>query len=102
MSQNAVYFISYKVKKATDKAQFVQATKTLRDGFVSKQAGYISWQQMHNDDEWVDIITFDTDANLQGFLEASKTPDQLAMDFYSHINLPSCKMRIYSTTPSLD
>jgi len=101
MAEKCIYFVSYKIKKGTDMGEFFQATKALDEALASTTKGYVSWQQFTNDDECVDVLTFETMADLEAFQEASKNPDEIALKFYSYINLPSCKQRIYKTNPFL-
>jgi len=58
----------------------------LNDEFISKQKGYISWEQWNNDDTWVDILAFETMEEVKAFEENSAAnPNELAMNFYSFI-----------------
>ena len=62
---------------------------------MSKQKGYISWQQLNEGDTWVDMLTFETMEDAKA-IEENETPHPLALEFYSFINLPSCKVRYYT------
>ncbi|MCL2171843.1 MAG: hypothetical protein FWB71_06760 [Defluviitaleaceae bacterium] len=91
---NAIFYCEYKLKKDAAAADFLAVSKRLDEGHISKQPGYISWQQLQDGDIWVDLLTFDTMENLKQF--ESQEPGELALSFYSHINMPSCKVRYYT------
>ena len=96
---NAVFYVSYKLKKKASVSEFLLATKELNDGYMSKQKGYISWQQLRDGDTWVDLLTFETMEDAKR-VEGSKEPNELAERFYSFINFFSCKMRFYEVEGS--
>jgi len=93
----AVFYCEFKLKKNADVAEFLAAAKTLNDEYISKQKGYVSWQQLTNDDVWVDLLTFETMADVKNFeANSALNPNELAMKFYSYINMMSCKVRYFS------
>ena len=83
---NAVYYVSYKLKKDASVPDFLQAAKQLNTEVISKQKGYVSWRQLVDGDMWADLITFETMDDLNRFKEASKNPGELALHFYSFMN----------------
>jgi len=93
---NAIYYVSYKLKKGTSVPDFLLAAEALNDGHISKQKGYISWEQMVDGETWADMCTFETMEDLKAFEEASQNPGELALKFYSFINLMSCKGHKFS------
>jgi len=101
---NAIFFCSFKLKKGTSIPDFLLVSEKLNDGYISKQKGYISWKQLVDGDTWTDFITFETMEDLKNFEELSANPDELALNFYSFINMNSCKVhrftveRRYSST----
>ena len=99
MSQ-AIYYCSYKLKKNASVPDFLAAAKKLNDEHIAKQKGYISWQQAVDGDRWADLCTFESMDDLNGFLEASATPGENALHFYSFINMPSCKAHRFSVERS--
>lgn len=98
---NAIYYVSYKLKKGVSVPEFLEASKALNDGYMSKERGYISWKQLNNGDEWVDLATFETLEDAKRVSNPTE-PNELAQKFYSFINLPSCKARIYSIERSYE
>jgi len=91
MSKNAVYYVSYKLKKGASVPDFLLAAETLNNEHISKQKGYISWQQLVDGERWADFAVFETMEDLKNFENASREPSEIALKFYSFINLPSCK-----------
>ena len=92
--EKVVLFISFKLKKDSNIEEFLIASKKLNDEYMSKQKGYISWQQLNEGDNWVDMLTFETMEDAKA-IEANPNPCELALKFYSYINLPSCITRYY-------
>jgi hypothetical protein len=97
---NAIYYVSYKLKKGASVPDFLQAAEKLNNEHISKQKGYVSWKQLVADNTWADIITFETMDDLNAFKEASRKPDELAKKFYSFMNLFSCKVHLFSVEKS--
>ena len=93
---NAVYYVSYKLKKDASVPEFLLSAEKLNNEFISKQKGYISWKQLANGNTWADIITFETMDDLNKFKEISSKPSELAKKFYSFMNMFSCKVHIFS------
>jgi len=91
MSNNAIYYVSYKLKKGVSVPDFLLAAEALNNGYISKQKGYVSWKQLVDGETWADICTFETMSDLKSFEEASRNPSELATNFYSFINLNSCR-----------
>ena len=91
----AVYYVSFKLKKGSSITNFLQASEKLNNEFISKQPGYVSWQQLNDDKTWIDLITFETIDDLNNFKKVSSSPNALAKEFYAYINPLSCKVRTY-------
>jgi len=88
---NAVYYVAYKLKKSASVPDFLSAAEALNNEYISKQKGYVSWKQLVDGETWADVLTFETMDDLKSFEAASRNPDELALKFYSYINLMSCK-----------
>lgn len=97
---NAIYYVSYKLKKSASVPDFLLAAEKLNNEHISKQKGYVSWQQLVDGETWADLCTFESMDDLKNFLEASKDPGESALHFYSFINLPSCKSHYFSVERS--
>lgn len=91
----AVFYVSFKLKKSASIPDFLNASKLLNDEYMSKQKGYISWQQLVDGDTWADFITFETVEDAERVANPTE-PNELANQFYSYLNLNSCKAHIYS------
>jgi hypothetical protein len=94
---NAVFYCSYNLKKGAVASDFLQASEKLNNEYISKQKGYISWQQLHDEksDMWVDLLTFETMEDVKIFESNSENAGELAGQFYSYINLNSCKVNYF-------
>lgn len=93
---NAVFYCAFKLKKEASVPDFLLAAKSLNDEYISKQKGYISWQQLVDGDTWADFITFETMEDVKQFEANSGNAGELAENFYSFINLNSCKVHYFS------
>ena len=95
---NAVFYVSYKLKKSSSVPDFLEAAKKLNEEYISKQKGYVSWQQLYDEkkDTWADFMTFETMEDLKSFEANSKNPGELSKKFYSYMNLMSCKVHRFT------
>lgn len=92
---NAVWFISYKLKKGASVEDFLVASKKCHDEVLSKQSGFISWEVLRDDDTWVDLVKWETAEDAKkGETAGAKNP--AAREFYSYINMNSCKLQLYT------
>ena len=98
----AVYFVSFKLKKQASVPDFLAAAQRLNDGFISKQKGYVSWRQAVDGQTWADFLTFETMDDAKNFLKEAGNSGELAQDFYSFINLPSCKSHLFEVERSYE
>ena len=96
---NAIYYVSFKLKKGASIPDFLLAAEQLNNGYMSKQKGYISWKQLVDGDTWADFITFETMDDAKRIAEPSGQ-NELAEKFYSFINLNSCKHHLFTVERS--
>ncbi|MCL2446105.1 MAG: hypothetical protein FWD06_05010 [Oscillospiraceae bacterium] len=99
----AIYYVSYPLKKGASVPDFLAAAEKLNNEFISKQQGYVSWQQFRDGDIWADAITFETMEDLKNFKVVSKNPSELAEAFYAFIN-PNpmrCKTHVFAVERTL-
>jgi hypothetical protein len=94
--KKAVWFIAYKLKKGASEQDFLVASKALRDGYVCKQKGYISWIQLKDNDIWVDLATWESMEDAKSFEKGDGTTNPLSEKFYSFINFNSLKSQFYT------
>ena len=97
---NAIYYVSYKLKKGASVPDFLRAAEKLNNEHISKQKGFISWTQAVDGNTWADICTFETMDDLNNFLAVSRKPGELAKKFYSFMNPFSCKAHTFSVKKS--
>ena len=100
MMSNAVFFCSFKLKKGVSVPDFLLASEELNNHYISKQKGYISWKQLVDGETWTDFITFETMDDLNKFEAMSANPNELAGNFFSFINLDSCKVHRFTVERS--
>jgi len=94
-----VMFISFKLVKGVSAADFLKAGERLNHEFMSKQKGYLSWQQLRDDETWVDLLTWETKEDAQNVDEAS-CGNAIAHEYYSFIEMESIKTAFYSVEKS--
>jgi hypothetical protein len=92
----AVFCCFFKLKKGASVPDFLLAAQKLNNEYISKQKGYISWQQLVDGDTWADFLTFETMADVKDFEANSQNAGELAKHFYSFINLNSCRVNYFS------
>jgi len=97
---NAVFYVSYKLKRGASVSDFLLASERLNNEHISKQKGYVSWTQLVDGKTWADFCTFETMDDLNNFKAASRKPNELSKKFYSFMNLWSCKMHTFSVEKS--
>ncbi|MCL2046110.1 MAG: hypothetical protein FWG88_06970 [Oscillospiraceae bacterium] len=95
----AIYYVSYNLKKDASVDEFLAATELLNNEYMSKQKGYISWQQLLEGDMWVDLLTFESMEDAQKVSNPTES-NELANKFYSFINLNSCKVHLFTVERS--
>lgn len=96
---NAIWFISFKLKKGASVEDFLTASKKCHDEVLSRQKGFISWEVLRDGDAWVDLVRWETvDDAKNGETAGANNP--AAREFYSYINMSSCKLQLYSVEKS--
>ena len=95
-----VFYCSFNLKKDASKGDFLKASEKLNNEYISKQKGYISWQQLNEGDLWADILTFESMEDVKNFESNSHNAGDLATNFYSYINLNSCKVHYFTVEAS--
>ena len=93
---NAVFYCSFKLKKEASVPEFLLAAEKLNNGYIAKQKGYLSWKQLVDEDTWADFIIFETMEDVKNFEADSGNAGELAQQFYSFINLNSCKVNYFT------
>jgi len=94
MSQ-AVWFISFKLKKGVSQEEFLRASEECHREVLSKQKGFISWEVLRDDDTWVDLVKWETVEDAQK-AETAGQSNPAAHAFYACLNMNSCKMQLFT------
>ena len=97
---NAVWFISYKLKKGVSVDEFLAASEKCNNEVLSRKKGFISWKVLVNDGMWVDLCTWET---MEDAINAEKNdgePNPVAQKFYSFIDFKSLKHQVFSVEKS--
>ena len=92
---NAVWFISFKLKKGVSVEDFLRASKRCHDEVLSKQKGFISWEVLRDGDTWVDIVKWETVEDAKNGETAGQS-NPAAHEFYACLNMNSCKMQLFT------
>ena len=90
----AIWFISYKLKKSTSVEEFLLASKKCHDEVLSKQAGFISWEVLRDGDTRVDFVKWETVEDTKNG-ETAGANNPASHEFYSFINMNTCKTQLY-------
>jgi hypothetical protein len=98
MSQ-ASWFISYKLKEGKSVEDFLIASKKCNEEVLSKQKGYISWDVLCDGDTWVDLVKWESAEDAKK-AETAGAKNPAAKEFYSFINMKSCKLQLYAVESS--
>jgi len=96
---NAVMFITFNLVEGASIPDFLLAAEKLNNEYMSKQKGFISWKQLVEDETWADLLTWETMDDAKRVLE-SNSPNPLAETFYSFLDMPSCKVHLFSVEKS--
>ena len=96
---NAIWFISYKLKKGASIEDFLLASKKCNNEVLSKQKGFISWEVLRDGETWVDLVKWETAEDAKN-AETAGSENPASHEFYSFINMNSCKLQLYSIEES--
>lgn len=92
---NAVWFISFKLKKGVSEEAFLLASERCHDEVLSQQQGFISWEVLRDGDTWVDLVKWETPEDAKR-AETAGQGNPAAREFYACLNMNSCKMQTLS------
>lgn len=91
----AAWFISYKLKENASTEDFLLALEKCKREVLSQQPGFISWEVLRDGDTWVDFVKWETAQDAKNG-ETAGTGNPAAREFYSFINMKTCKLKLYS------
>ena len=97
---NAVWFISYKLKKGASVPDFLTASEKCHDEVLSKKKGFISWKVLTHENIWADLVEWETMEDAVNAEKRDGEPNPAAQKFYSFIDFKSLKMQVYSVEKS--
>ncbi len=92
---NVVWFISYKLKEGVSAEDFLTASEKCNNEVLSRQKGFISWDILRDGDTWVDLVKWETAEDAKNG-ETAGAGNPAALEFYSFINMSTCKQQLYS------
>ncbi|MHC5216477.1 hypothetical protein ACYSNR_07400 [Enterococcus sp. LJL128] len=95
----AIWFITYTLKENVSIEDFLLASKSCNDEVLSKQKGFISWKVLRDGDTWVDLVEWETAEDAKNG-ETAGGNNPAAREFYSFINMKSCKLQLFSVEES--
>jgi hypothetical protein len=98
----AVFYCTFKLKKGASVHDFLLSAEKLNNEYISKQKGYISWQQLVDGDTWADYLTFESMEDVKNFESNAGNSGELAKNFYSFINLNSCRVNYFTIERSYE
>ena len=96
---NAVWFISYKLKKGASVQDFLVASEKCNNEVLSKKKGFISWKVLVDGNTWVDLVTWETIDDAKN-AEKSGASNPVAEKFYSFIDFKTLKHQLFSVEKS--
>ena len=96
---NAIWFISYKLKKDVSEEDFLLASEKCHNEVLSKQKGFISWEVLRDGDIWVDLVRWETEEDAKNG-ETAGANNPASHEFYALINISTCKLRLWSVEKS--
>jgi len=97
---NAVWFISYKLKKGVSISDFLRASEKCNNEVLSKKKGFISWKVLRDGDTWVDLVTWETMEDAKNAENDDGKPNPIVQEFYSFLNFNSVKHQLFSVEKS--
>ncbi len=92
---NAIWFITYKLKKDVSVEDFLLASEKCNEEVLSKQKGFISWEILRDGNTWVDLVRWETAEDAKKG-ETAGAGNPAAREFYSFIDMKTCKLQLYS------
>lgn len=102
--KEAIFFNSYKLKEGVIISEFLAAAEEVKNEYISKQKGFISFKLLVDDDKWADITTFESYDDAKQFGERNKAEgheiNKYSLIFYSYINILTCRSHFFTVEKS--
>jgi len=96
---NVIMICSFKLAKSASVTDFLLAAEKVNGELMSKQKGFISWKQLVDGDEWVDLLTWETTEDAMNAAKASEQ-NPIAHEFFAFLDMETVTMRIYTIKKS--
>ena len=96
---NAIWLISYELKKDANVEDFLLASKKCNDEVLSQQKGFISWDVLRDGDTWIDFVKWETEEDAKKG-ETAGVDHPASHAFYAFIDMNSCTLKLYSVEKS--
>jgi len=102
--KEAVFFNSYKLKEGASISEFLAAVEEVKNEYISKQKGFISYKLLVDGDKWADLTTFESLDDAKQFGERNKAKgseiNKYSLIFYSFINILTCRSHYFTIEKS--
>ena len=96
---NAVMFITCKLAKDVSAQDFLLASEKVKDLFLSKQKGFISWKVLADGDMWADLLIWETKEDA-GNAMAAGGANADNQKFFALLDPESVKIQIFTEEKS--
>jgi len=96
---NVASFNSYNLKEGVSVPDFLLATETLINNFVSKQKGWISSKKLFDGERWADFVVFETIDDLKAFIPLCNK-NELAKKCWSFMSFGTLKGHVFTVKQS--
>lgn len=86
-----VEFSQFKLDEDVDEEEFIEAAQKAKTEFLEKQPGFMGRELLMGDDEWVDIVKWNTQEEAEAAMEKSNE-SEIVTDFVSMIDEESLEI----------
>lgn len=98
--KEVIFFNSYKLKEGVSISEFLAAVEEVKNEYISKQKGFISFKLIVDGDKWADLTTFESLDDAKQFAERNKVKgheiNKYSLIFYSYINILTCRSQYFT------
>lgn len=102
--KEGIFFNSYKLKEGISVSEFLMAVEEVKNQYISKQKGFISFKLIVDGDRWADLTTFESLDDAKQFGEKNKKDgsgiNKYSLTFYSYINILTCRSQYFTIVRS--
>jgi len=96
---NVIELVLFKVKEGISEQQLLSTSDEINKGFLSLQKGFLSRKLAKNEDNWTDIVLWET---MEDALNAMKAAEHssVSMPFFQCIEESSCELQHFTVAKS--